>query len=72
MIIAISGFSHGKIRIHVWIAFNIVFCPAIIHVRDFFVETDLLVRAVFNASGNRFVVIELDFGRVYDQVVDLA
>lgn len=72
MIIAISGFSHGKIRIHVRIAFDIVFGPAIIHIRDLFVETDSFVRAVFSASRNRLVVIELDFGCVYDQVVDLA
>ena len=39
-------------RVHVWIAFDIVVCPAIIHVRDLFVEANLLVRVVFNASRN--------------------
>lgn len=52
MVIAISRFSHGEIGVHVWIAFDIVVCPAIIHVRDLFVEANLLVRVVFNASGN--------------------
>ena len=72
MIVAISGFSHAEIWVNVRIAFDIVFCPAIIHVCDFFVEPNLLFRIVFNASRNRLVVIELDFGRVYDQVVNLA
>ena len=72
MKVTIPRLSHSKIRVHEWIAFDIVFCPAIIHVCDLFVEANLLLRIVFDASRNRLVVIELDFGCVYDQVVDLA
>ena len=72
MIITIRGFPDGEVWIHIRIAFDVILSPSIIHVRDLFVEADLLLRIVFNASRNRLVVIELDFGRVYDQVVNLA
>ena len=72
MIITIRRFPNGKVWIHIGIAFDVMLSPAIIHVCDLFVEANLLLRIVFNASRNRLVVIELDFGCVYDQVVDIA
>ena len=72
MIVTIRGFPDGEVWIHIRIAFDVILSPAIIHVCDLFVEANLLLRIVFNASRNRLVVIELDFGCVYDQVVDLA